>query len=89
MKADEIRDALKKQPFEPFEVRMGSGDVVPVRHPEFAMVTPTGRVMFVWVDANHSKDHREHHKILDIMHIESIGYIEPGDANGRSTGDAA
>ncbi len=38
MNAEQVRECLKAQPFEPFEVRLSNGDVHQVRHPEFAML---------------------------------------------------
>ncbi len=38
MNADTIREMLKRQPFEPFEVVMSNGQRYQVRHPEFAML---------------------------------------------------
>jgi len=46
MDAEAIRDLLHKQPFEPFEIVMSSGDVHQVKHPEFAIVSPS-RVVVV------------------------------------------
>jgi len=34
MNANAIRELLRHQPFEPFEVHMTNGEVYPVRHPE-------------------------------------------------------
>ena len=38
MNAETIRELLKRQPFEPFEVLMSNGERYQVRHPEFAML---------------------------------------------------
>ena len=38
MNAETIREFIRKQPFEPFEVRLSNGDVHQVRHPEFGML---------------------------------------------------
>ena len=46
MSGDSIRDRLRKQPFEPFEIHMSSGDVYQVRHSEQALVT--GANVYVW-----------------------------------------
>jgi len=34
MNAEAIRELLRRQPFQPFEVHMTNGEVYPVRHPE-------------------------------------------------------
>lgn len=41
MNAETIRELLRKQPFEPFSIRMTNGDVFHVRHPEMAMLLKT------------------------------------------------
>lgn len=38
MNPETIREFLKRQSFEPFEVRLSNGDAHAVRHPEFAML---------------------------------------------------
>ena len=35
-----IREALHKQPFEPFTIRLADGRSLPVPHPDFVAVTP-------------------------------------------------
>lgn len=41
MNADTILEYLRRQPFEPFVIRMSNGEVHEVRHPECALVTNT------------------------------------------------
>lgn len=35
-----IREALHKQPFEPFNIRLADGRSLPVPHPDFVALTP-------------------------------------------------
>ena len=46
MDAEAIRELLHRQPFQPFEIVMSSGEVHQVIHPEFAIVSPS-RVVVV------------------------------------------
>ena len=69
MNAESIRKILKSIPFEPFEVRMSSGEVHRVSHPEFAMVTP-GRLVI----ANPDDDTVA---ILSLFHITEIRTAQP------------
>lgn len=39
MRLQEVQDALKKQPFEPFRIHLSDGQAFDVRHPEFAALT--------------------------------------------------
>jgi hypothetical protein len=42
-----IREALEKQPFDPFVVITGDGDRVKVMSKEFAHLHPSGRTLFI------------------------------------------
>ncbi|MBX9681110.1 MAG: hypothetical protein K2X38_20320 [Gemmataceae bacterium] len=39
MNPERIREMLRRQPFEPFEIRLSNGESHRVRHPELAWVT--------------------------------------------------
>ena len=41
MNADTIKDYLRREPFEPFVIRMSNGEVYEIRHPECALVMKT------------------------------------------------
>jgi len=41
MNADAIREFLRREPFEPFVIRMSNGEVHEIRHPECALVMKT------------------------------------------------
>jgi hypothetical protein len=40
MNIDELRDALHKQPFEPFAIRLADGRSFPVPHPDYVIAIP-------------------------------------------------
>ena len=48
MMADSIREALDASPFRPFVVRLANGREYKVKHPDYAMLSPTGRSMMVY-----------------------------------------
>ncbi len=50
---NQIREALRAQPFRPFSFRLVDGQVYPVRHPDFLLLPPVprGREMVYWTDA--------------------------------------
>jgi hypothetical protein len=62
-----IRDALHAH--RPFRIKMVSGATYKVPHPDFAMLTRSGRTLIV----NTDKDHVEW---LDVLMIESIQQSE-------------
>lgn len=41
MNADTVREFLRREPFEPFVIRMSNGESHEVRHPECAIVMPS------------------------------------------------
>ena len=43
-----IRDAITRQPFLPFELRLADGRGMPVRHPDFIMISPNNRCIAVF-----------------------------------------
>ena len=45
---DEVREALHKAPFEPFVLRLHSGETLKITNPDFLSVTMSGRV--IWDD---------------------------------------
>ena len=50
MNADLIQDFLRRQPFEPFVIRLSNGETHEVRHPECAIVMRT-QVLIYYPDA--------------------------------------
>jgi hypothetical protein len=42
MELSAIRDAVHKQPFQPFRLRLADGRAVTVRHPDFIAIAETG-----------------------------------------------
>jgi hypothetical protein len=70
MNGDQVRQRLKKQPFEPFEVRMSSGDVSQIQHPENVLVT--GANHFKW----YPDDPGDHVVHCSLLHVSGLEYIE-------------
>jgi hypothetical protein len=65
--ANQVREAVKAQPFRPFVVRLVDGRSYRIPHPDFAMLSPWGReLLFVGDDAGiHQID------VLLIVEIET------------------
>ncbi len=73
MRFHEIQDALGKQPFEPFRIRLSTGQAYEVRHPEFAGLTRTS----VFIGSSTDEDEIPNRMIqCDLLHIVAI---EPAD----------
>ncbi len=45
MNAETLRELLHRKPFEPFEVRLSSGEIHQIRHPEFAFLLKSNMVI--------------------------------------------
>jgi hypothetical protein len=65
---DEVRDALHRAPFEPFALRLHTGEKLKVLHPDWLSVTLSGRV--IWDDG-------QEYRNLNPTLIASIDAIKP------------
>jgi len=48
MTSEQLKATLKQQPFQPFTIRMADGRAFTVAHPEWVMVSPTGRTAILF-----------------------------------------
>ena len=64
MNADTIKDYLRREPFEPFVIRLSNGEVHEIRHPECAFVMKT-RVIVYYPDEDRSVT-------CALVHINSV-----------------
>jgi hypothetical protein len=65
MDLDGIREALHKQPFQPFAIRLADGRALPVPHPDFVAVT-SRRIVVVAEDGSWT--------VVEPVLIVSLGY---------------
>lgn len=58
MTSEQLKATLNQQPFRPFTIRMVDGRAFTVSHPEWVMVSPTGRtaILFTPDDSHHVVD---------------------------------
>jgi hypothetical protein len=70
MSGDSIRELLRAQPFEPFEVHLSSGDVYQVKHPEQCLLT--GASLYIW----YPDDPNDHVARCSLLHITGVEYAE-------------
>ena len=68
MNADAIREWLRRQPFEPFQLRLSNGELYEVRHPELVALARTHLAL-----ADPSADRIQ---FIALMHINSIGALQ-------------
>jgi hypothetical protein len=76
MKPDEMRDLLQREPFEPFRIRLGSGDSYPISDPN-SIALGKNRMFIAFSDS----DRWAACPYLHVAAVESIGNGHTG--NGR------
>jgi len=76
MRQDELREALREHPFEPFRLHLTNGRAYEVRHPEMALLT---RHSIHVVELTKSGQATDRVVKCDLIHVVSL---EP--ANGRN-----
>ena len=65
MTLEEIRRAIRAQPFKPFTIHLADQRSFQVPHPEYAAVSPSGRVFVVF-------DKKGHVDLIDSLLVTSI-----------------
>ena len=65
---DTIRDYLRRQPFEPFVIRMSNGEAHEIRHPECALVMKT-KVIVGYPDDDRSVT-------CSLIHVNSVEALQ-------------
>jgi hypothetical protein len=68
MSPDTIRDYLRREPFEPFVIRMSNGETHEVRHPECAFVMKS-RVIVYYPDEDRSVT-------CALIHVNSVEALQ-------------
>ncbi|MEX2140531.1 MAG: hypothetical protein WD894_14810 [Pirellulales bacterium] len=71
-----VREAIHRQPFKPFEIRLADGRSIPVRHPDFVAIGQR-RIVVIAEDDSSS--------IIEPILIVSLDYSsETGKGNGKA-----
>jgi len=68
MNADTIREFVRRQPFEPFVIRLSSGETHEVRHPECVLVLKTKAIL------GYPEDDRTVH--LSLIHVNAVETLQ-------------
>lgn len=72
-----VREALHRQPFEPFTIRLADGRTLPAPHPDFVALGPR-RIVVVGEDDSTS--------IVEPLLIVSLDFKSPRGQGGDGTG---
>lgn len=68
MNADTIREFARRQPFEPFVIRLSNGETHEVRHPECLLVFKTKVIL------GYPEDDRSVH--LSLIHVNAVETLQ-------------
>jgi hypothetical protein len=71
--ATELRKFLHRAPFVPFDIVLPGREKIPVPHPDFMSISPSGRIAHVWLDD-------EDHAAINVFLITSV---EENSRNGK------
>ena len=77
MSGTELEEMLKAQPFRPFALRLADGKLVPVRHPEFAFLSPKKRTLHVYQNSNDDE-----FDLIDVMLVTALETLHDRRGNG-------
>ena len=76
MNATELHDLLEQEPFEPFRVRLSSGDAYEIRNPGLAVVMRTR--LFIAAPGT------DRWTLIPFLHIAAVETIANGQSRRRS-----
>jgi hypothetical protein len=76
MSAAVLKELMSRRPFEPFRVRLSSGDAYEVRHPEMALLLRNG----IYVAVSNGGDLPENAVWCSLLHVAAV---EPVGATRR------
>jgi hypothetical protein len=83
MSAAVLKDLLGRRPFEPFRVRLSSGDAYEVRHPEMALLLRSG----IYVAVPNGGDLPENAVWCSLLHVAAVEPVSTQKKrNGRRRG---
>jgi len=65
MSSEQLEATLRQQPFQPFTIRLVDGRSFHVPHPEWVIVSPSGRTAIVF-------EQDDSHSVLDLMLMNEL-----------------
>jgi hypothetical protein len=78
-----VREAMTRQPFLPFQLRLADGRSLPISHPDFITVSPNNRRVVVFTPPDDAMSVVEP---LLIVSIEYPGVPAPGSNGAGANG---
>ncbi len=77
MNVEQIRTAIRSQPFRPFRLRTADGREHAVGHPDFLMISPSGRSVVL-------ADTEDSFEIIDLLLVASLHFERNGQPHGNA-----
>jgi len=72
MNTQVLADFLNRRPFDPFRIRLSSGDIYDIRHPEAALLLRTGLYVAPPAENGNLPDRAVYCALLHIAAVESV-----------------
>ena len=72
MRQQEVRDAIRQEPFEPFRIQSSNGRSYDIRHPEFAALTRTSLIVIVPSSNGNDTDRVIHCDLVHVVEMERL-----------------
>jgi hypothetical protein len=79
MNTEKMQSLLRRQPFQPFEVRMSNGDSFEVRHPEMALLLKSSLIF--------GGPESDDFIFCSLLHIADVKAIASPTGGGASQGN--
>jgi len=73
MTSEQLKATVRQQPFRPFTIRMVDGRTFAVTHPDFVMVSPTGRTAILF-------EPDDSYRVVDLMLMNELDVSAPKPA---------
>ncbi|MGB2984729.1 MAG: hypothetical protein WBE26_02505 [Phycisphaerae bacterium] len=73
MRQQEVRELLRKEPFQPFRIHLSNGETYEVRHPEFAALTRTSVIVVI---PSSNEDNIDQVVQCDLLHVAVMETID-------------
>lgn len=77
---DQVRTAMRAQPFRPFHVKLADGRTFRIDHPEFIAISPNGHEMVIYDDEGMSLI-----EMLMVVEVRMAKPPEPQEKPGTQT----
>ena len=83
MRYHELHDTLRKMPFQPFRIKLTTGETLNVEHADFAALTRSSILIFTSSQNDDIPDRFSQYDLLHVVGIEPVEGIKHSGGNGQ------